>query len=45
MDNAKNTEMGGYFGIQRSTGSDALRRSEKMIKKENKFREEVEVLK
>lgn len=45
MDNAKNTEMEGYFDIQRSTGSEALKRSENMIKKEDKFREEVDVLK
>ncbi len=33
MDNARNTETGGYFGIQRSTGSEALKRAENIQKK------------
>lgn len=45
MSNAKNTEIGRYFGIQGSTVSEALKRVETRIKREGKFRKEIEVLK
>ncbi|MCK6469259.1 MAG: hypothetical protein L6Q53_13845 [Candidatus Brocadia sinica] len=45
MSNAKNTEIGRYFGIQGSTVSEALKRVETRIKREGKFRKELEVLK
>lgn len=44
-DREKNTEFGRYFGIQGSTGREALKRGKTRIKSETKFRKEIEVLK
>lgn len=45
MSNVKDTEIGRCFGIQGSTVSEALKRVETRIKRESKFRKEIEVLK
>lgn len=45
MSNTKNREIGRYFGIKGSTVSETLKRVETRIKRERKFKKEIEVLK
>lgn len=45
MSNAKNVEIGQYFGIKGSTVSEALKGVKTRIKRDKKFQKETEVLK
>ncbi len=45
MSNAKNIEIGRYFGIKGSTVSEALKGVETRIKRDKKFQKEIKILK
>jgi putative transposase len=45
MSNAKNIEIGRYFGIRGSTVSEALKEVETRIKQDKKYQKEIEILK
>ena len=45
MSNAKNIEIGRYFGVKGSTVSEALKGVETRIKRDKKYQKEIEILK